>query len=66
MVIVYLLASLLGAVTTVAALSPMGWLLALLSAPFGASALTLIVAVGVYAARTVKASLLPAGVSARQ
>jgi hypothetical protein len=37
-----------------------------LCAPFGASALTLIVAVGVYAARTVKASLLPAGVSARQ
>ena len=66
MVIVYLLASLLGAGTTVAALSPMGWLLALLSAPFGASALTLIVAVGVYAARTVQASLLPAGVSARQ
>jgi hypothetical protein len=66
MIIVYLVASLLGAVTTMAVLSPQGWLLALMCAPFGASALPLILAVGVYAARTVKRSLLPAGVAARQ
>jgi hypothetical protein len=65
MVIVYLVASLLGAVTTVMVLSPQGWLLALMCAPFGASALTLILAAGVYAARIVRRSLLPAGVAAR-
>ena len=63
MVLVYVFASLLGALTTVAALLPYGWLLALLCAPFGASALGLIVAIGIYVARTGKAFLLPAAVS---
>jgi hypothetical protein len=65
MVLVYLFASLLGALTTVAVLLPYGWLLALSCAPIGASALGLIVAVGIYVARTGKASLRPAAVSAR-
>jgi len=44
MVIVYLFASLLGALGTVVALSSSSWLMALLCAPLGGSALTLIVA----------------------
>ena len=47
MVIVYLSASLLGAIGTLVALSPYSWLIALLCAPLGASALTLIIAAGV-------------------
>jgi len=45
MVIVYLFAALVGAVTTVAPLSLFGWPIALLGAPFGASALAVVVAV---------------------
>ena len=44
MVIVYLFGSLLGALGTLLALSSYSWLMALVCAPLGASALTLIVA----------------------
>jgi hypothetical protein len=47
MLIVYLLASGLGALTTFVFLLPYGWVVALLCAPLGGSALTLILAVGV-------------------
>jgi len=65
MVLVYVFASLLGSLTTVVVLAPYGWLLALLCAPFGASALGLIVAIGIYGARTARSSWLPGVVSAR-
>ena len=45
MVIVYLFASLVGALTTFTLLSSHGWLVALLCAPLGGSALTLMIAV---------------------
>ena len=60
MIILYAFGSLLGALTTVAVLSPFGWPMALLCAPLGGSALTLMIAAGVYVARTDKASLRPA------
>jgi hypothetical protein len=44
MIILYLFAGLLGALTTVTALSPFGWAMALLCAPLGGSTLALIVA----------------------
>jgi len=47
MVIVYLFASLLGATATIAFLAPYSWLLALLCAPLGGSALAICAAVGV-------------------
>jgi hypothetical protein len=49
MVIVYLFASLLGAFATVAVLASYSWLLAILCAPLGGSALALITASAVYA-----------------
>jgi hypothetical protein len=49
MVIVYVFASLLGASATIAFLASEGWLLALLCAPLGGSALTLLIAVSVTA-----------------
>jgi hypothetical protein len=52
MIVVYLLASLLGAFATGAALWPVGWLLALACAPLGGSALAFLVAVGIALART--------------
>ncbi len=51
MVIVYAFASLLGATATIAFLASYSWLLALLCAPLGSSALALITAVGIYALR---------------
>ena len=45
MVIMYIFASLLGALTTLTLLSSYGWMVALLWAPWGGSALTLAVAV---------------------
>ena len=47
MVIVYLFASLLGTAATIAWLSSYSWLIALLCAPLGGSALTALAAVGV-------------------
>lgn len=47
MIIVYMFASLVGASATVAALWPSGWLLALLCAPLGGSAVTLAFAASV-------------------
>jgi hypothetical protein len=61
MVIVYLFASLLGTLTTIAVLSPYGWLIAFFCAPLGGSAL--IVAVGIYVGRANTASLRPAVLS---
>jgi hypothetical protein len=58
MVIVYLFASLLGMLTTIAVLSSYGWLIAFFCAPLGGSALT--VAVGFYVGRANTASLRPA------
>ena len=43
MIVVYILTSLVGALTTLVVLSSYGWLLALLCAPVGGSALVLIV-----------------------
>jgi hypothetical protein len=43
MIVVYILTALVGALTTLVALSSHGWLLALLCAPVGGSALTLVV-----------------------
>jgi len=51
-IIVYLFASLLGASAMIAFLASSSWLWALLCAPFGGSALALMIAVGVYALRT--------------
>jgi hypothetical protein len=65
MVIVYLFASLLGALTTVAVLLSYGWLMALLWAPLGGSALTLVIAVGLYVLRTAQGSSRPAALPAR-
>jgi hypothetical protein len=64
MIIVYMFASVLGALTTVAALSPWGWLIALVSAPFGGSALTLIVAVVVVLMEHRKSPRVPWSASA--
>jgi hypothetical protein len=61
MVIVYLFASLLGALTTLAVLSSCGWLIAFLCAPLGSSAL--IVAVAIYVGRADAATLRPAVLS---
>ena len=47
--IVYLFMSLLGACLTIALLASHSWPLAFLCAPLGGSALTLIVAIGIYA-----------------
>ena len=58
MLIVYLFASLLGAAATIGFLASDSWLLALLCAPLGDSALTLMVAVGAYA---LKAETEPSG-----
>ena len=44
MTIMYMFACLLGALTTLTILSPFGWAVALLCAPLGGSALTLLVA----------------------
>jgi len=44
MIILYLFTGLLGSLATMAALSPLGWAMALLWAPLGAISLTLIVA----------------------
>ena len=44
MIILYLFASLLGALTTTMALSPYGWAIALLCAPLGGSTLALMLA----------------------
>lgn len=44
MLIVYAFASLLGALATVLLLSPFGWVVALVCAPMGGSAFTLIAA----------------------
>lgn len=54
MIIVYMLASLLGASATAAALWPTGWLLAILCAPLGGSAFTLAIAFSVAATRASK------------
>ena len=65
MVIGYIVASFVGAVATVVALSSYGWLIALLCAPFGGSALTLITAaVVLWSGRTKKEGPRPAGISA--
>jgi hypothetical protein len=64
MLIVYLFTSLLGALATIAVLSSYGWMVALLSAPFGGSVLTLIVA-GLYLLSTAQGSLWPAVFTAR-
>ena len=48
MVIVYLFASLLGATATIAFIAPYSWLLALLCAPLGGSALAACAAVGIF------------------
>ena len=52
MVIVYLFATLLGAAATIAFFASSSWLLALLCAPIGGSALTLLIAVSVNALTT--------------
>jgi hypothetical protein len=52
MIIVYLLASLMGAFATATLLWAEGWLVALLCAPLGGSALALLVAVGIAFLRT--------------
>ena len=57
-IIIYLFASLLGASATTAFLASSSWLWALLCAPFGGSALALMVAVGVYALRTEREPLV--------
>jgi len=57
-IIVYLFACLLGASATIAFLASSSWLLALLCAPFGGSALALMIAVGVYALRTEREPLV--------
>jgi hypothetical protein len=44
MVVLYIFASLIGALTTVTALSSCGWAVALLCAPLGGSALALMLA----------------------
>ena len=44
MMILYLFAGLVGALTTATALSPLGWAIALLGAPLGGSALALMLA----------------------
>jgi hypothetical protein len=44
MIVLYIFASLLGALTTTTALSPLGWAAALLGAPLGGSALALMLA----------------------
>ena len=44
MIIIYIFASLLGALTTLAVLAPLGWPVVLWCAPAGGSAFTLIVA----------------------
>jgi hypothetical protein len=48
--IISIFAGALGALATFVVLLPYGWLVALLCAPFGGSALTLVVAVGIYTA----------------
>ena len=57
-IILYLFASLLGASATIAFLASSSWLLALLCAPFGGSALALMIAVAVYALRTEREPLI--------
>jgi hypothetical protein len=51
MVILYLFASILGALTTFIVLSSQGWLVALLCAYLGGSALALIIAIAVFVLR---------------
>ena len=50
-IVLYLFASLLGALATIIPLASYSWLLAILYAPLGATALTLIVAVAAYVLR---------------
>ena len=57
MIIVYIFASLLGALATLAAVSPFGWSIALWCAPVGGSTFTLVAALVVWAAR---APVIPA------
>jgi hypothetical protein len=52
MVIVYVFTSFLGALTAVALLSSYSWVVALLCAPLGGSALALFVGVGISALQT--------------
>jgi hypothetical protein len=51
MIIIYIFASLLGALTTLTAFSPFGWSIALVCAPVGGSAFTLVAALVVWTAR---------------
>jgi uncharacterized membrane protein len=51
MIIIYIFASLLGALTTLAVLAPLGWPVALWCAPVGGSAFTLVTALVVWTAR---------------
>jgi hypothetical protein len=63
MLIVYLFASTLGALTTLAVLASYGWLVALVYAPLGGSVVAMIASVVIIAFRGAKESSTPAALA---